>query len=111
METLKSTKVDWGKLTVVGFLLVLMALVAALVTWYFMDDMTQKEAERYESQIIELQTENAKLKNDLSLTENVPVGEAEEAAGGEESIIPCPCGEGEATLCPNCPSENQENQR
>ncbi len=65
METLKSTKVDWKKLIVVIFLIILTGLTVGLITWYFMADLMHQEVESYEKRINLLQIENTEIQKEL----------------------------------------------
>ena len=66
METLKSTKVDWKKITVVGALAVLTATASGLAVWYYMDQQVQTQAEYYEAQ---LDKQNLKTNPSINIAE------------------------------------------
>lgn len=63
MEEITKLQVDWKKIAVVGFLVVLTGLVAAGATWYVLDMSKQAELDVKDEEIATLETENAKLSN------------------------------------------------
>lgn len=65
MEELKSTKVDWKKIVVVGMLVVLSGLVAGGATWYVSDMSKQAELDVKNEEIASLETRISKLEAEL----------------------------------------------
>lgn len=62
MEELTKVRVDWKKIVVVGFLVVLTGLVSTGATWYVMDISRQAELDIKDDEIGALKNENATLK-------------------------------------------------
>jgi type II secretory pathway component PulJ len=68
MEELKSTKVDWKKIVVVGMLVVLASLVAGGATWYVSDMGKQAELDVKDEEIASLETRISQLEAELVTT-------------------------------------------
>lgn len=63
MEELTNTKVDWKKIAVVGFLVILTGLVSAGATWYVLDMEKQAELDVKDNEITDLTTKIGQLQN------------------------------------------------
>lgn len=81
-----STHVDWKKIIIVSLLVILMAIVTATVTWYFVDDIRSKEVSGYQDRIEVLETENKKLQEGLNVIEAEQSPENLESELGSQEI-------------------------
>lgn len=94
MEKLKSTKVDWKKIAVVGALVFLTAVTVGGLTWYVVTAGAQDEMEAYKNDIVRLETEIKQLQEEETAVEEETIKETPSVTSNKffDMNVPTPSG-------------------